>query len=278
MLCAGRAPAEPALWSVRDADSTIYLFGTAHAVRKDSPLEEPKIDAAMARSTELWLEIADDLGQNQEATAGIMRRLGFDPARPLVAIAAAGAPCPARQGGRTLWGERAQLEPMRPWLAAMTIGTLPLAKAGLDTTQALTRRCARWRSRRRMRCAGSRRIEQQLRFLADMSEAEQVAFLAERRSTRSTRATDQIACHLAAWRDGDVKTLGRIVVEDLKKESRSLYRRLTVDRNVAWAARSEARWQARARLRRGRAWRTPGRAPTACRRNCASLACAQCAT
>jgi uncharacterized protein YbaP (TraB family) len=236
MLCAGRAPAEPALWSVRDADSTIYLFGTAHAVRKDSRWRSPKIDAAMARSTELWLEIADDLGQNQEATAGLMRRLGFDPARPLSRSLPPALHARLAKGVAPYGVSVAQLEPMRPWLAAMTIGILPIAKAGLDTTAGADRALREVAVAEKDVVRGFETVEQQLRFLADMSEAEQVAFLASALDSLD-EGTDQIAAISAAWEKGDVDTLGRIVVEDLKKEEPLVYRRLIVDRNVAWAAR-----------------------------------------
>jgi hypothetical protein len=42
------ARAEPAMWVVKDADSTVYLFGTVHLLKKDVVWNTPKVQAAMA--------------------------------------------------------------------------------------------------------------------------------------------------------------------------------------------------------------------------------------
>ena len=49
----------PALWVIRDTDSTIYLFGTFHALRPTTTWRTPAIEQALAASSELWLEIEE---------------------------------------------------------------------------------------------------------------------------------------------------------------------------------------------------------------------------
>ena len=58
----------PALWKVADADTTIYLFGTVHALPKDKPWLDDRIAHAFDSSDELVTEIdVGDLGSSAQA-------------------------------------------------------------------------------------------------------------------------------------------------------------------------------------------------------------------
>jgi uncharacterized protein YbaP (TraB family) len=59
VLAPAPVQAEPAMWVVKDADSTIYLFGTVHLLKKNVVWNTPKVQAAMADASELWLEALD---------------------------------------------------------------------------------------------------------------------------------------------------------------------------------------------------------------------------
>ena len=52
--------ARPALWQVSDADTTIYLFGTFHALPWQRGLAQPAINQVMAQSDGLVLETMID--------------------------------------------------------------------------------------------------------------------------------------------------------------------------------------------------------------------------
>ena len=58
-LFAVTARAEPAMWVIKDKDSTIYLIGTLHLLRHDMEWDAAKVKKTVGESTELWLEIAD---------------------------------------------------------------------------------------------------------------------------------------------------------------------------------------------------------------------------
>jgi hypothetical protein len=53
---AGAAPG-PALWQVADEDTTIYLFGTVHALPKDTQWFDGRVERAFAAADELVTEI-----------------------------------------------------------------------------------------------------------------------------------------------------------------------------------------------------------------------------
>src|SRR3982751_2372936 len=75
------AKAEPAMWVIKDADSTIYLIGTMHLLKHDAEWNGEKVKKTVHESTELWLEIADI--DNQAALAPLMAKFGLDPEHPL---------------------------------------------------------------------------------------------------------------------------------------------------------------------------------------------------
>lgn len=234
LLAAAPVAAEPALWSVSDHDSTIYLFGTAHAARPGAKWNTPKIGAAMRAATDLWLEIGEDLGGDPSAMAAIVRRYGIDPARPLsktlTPAQRARLAAVVQPYGMTM----AQLEPMRPWLAAVTLGTLPFVKAGLDPAAGADRTLRAVAVAEKDAIHGFETPEQQIRFLADFSEAEQIAFLDSAMKDAAEGPAELVALS-DAWEKGDVAKLSRLVIDEMRTGEPLLYRRLIVERNVAWA-------------------------------------------
>lgn len=56
LLAAGPALAAPAIWAVRDEDSTIYLMGSVHVVDAGLEWGTPLLDRIYAEADEIWLE------------------------------------------------------------------------------------------------------------------------------------------------------------------------------------------------------------------------------
>ena len=66
--------ARPALWVVRDHDTTIYLFGTVHVLRPEIQWLNGGIKAAFDRSEELVVEVVDP---PKDVMANAIMRLGI---------------------------------------------------------------------------------------------------------------------------------------------------------------------------------------------------------
>ena len=75
-------PAHPALWKLSDADTTIYLFGTIHVLRKDYQWRTPAINRAVRDARELVLEVADL--EDKDKTAKTFLGLAISPNLPPV--------------------------------------------------------------------------------------------------------------------------------------------------------------------------------------------------
>lgn len=236
-LIAFPAEAAPALWAARDGDSTVYLFGTAHAVRPDSRWRTPELDAALASSTALWLEV--QTGGGREAAAAVVQKLGLDRATPLEARLAPALKAKLDALLIQYGVPAARLSPMKPWLAGVTIAMLPLGKAGLDSkagADAVLRASAEAQGDR---IDGFDTPEAQVRYLADLPMGEQIAFL-ENAVDRAARGSDLPNKIADAWESGDVGAVDSILNSELKAKMPSLYRRLLVDRNRRYSERIEA--------------------------------------
>lgn len=237
LLFPAGAIAHPALWVVRDADTTIYLFGTVHLLPGNTPWHYPALDQALASSGALVVEITDDSPANITA---LVLRLGMDPAHPLSSLLSAGdyhrLERAARLAGLPGMGA---LDAMRPWLAALTIAMAPLAKAGLDPQQGVDHLL-----RDEMTGAGKpvralETAEEQIRFLADMPSALQLDML--RQTLHETDASKLEFKELVeAWDKGDVEAIAQLENGLMKRETPALYQRLLVTRNATWAGKIRA--------------------------------------
>ncbi|WP_158886089.1 TraB/GumN family protein [Rhodanobacter sp. L36] len=230
--------AKPALWVVKNANATVYLFGTVHLLPNDTHWRNPMLDKAITDSGTLYIELTDD---NQANMMALVMRYGIDTTHPLpsllphsemlqlnAAAEKAGVP-----------GGAQALSVMRPWLAALTLAAAPLLKAGLDPEQGVDKQLKVQMIAAGKNVLGLETAEQQIRFLAQLPQDMQLAFL------RSTlRDADKDAIELTqlidAWKNGDTATIARLEDEDLRQKEPMLYRRLIVERNQTWAGKIAA--------------------------------------
>ena len=238
LLLPAAAIAKPALWVTKDADTTIYLFGTVHLLPNDADWHDATLDRAVADSQALYIELTDDDQGNMMA---LVLRYGLDAAHPLssqldadeqqrlrTAATEAGVP-----------GGMQALNVMRPWLAALTLTTAPLLKAGLDPEHGVDKQLKAQMSAAGKPVFGLETAEQQMHFLADMPQEVQLDFL--RSAMRDAdKGPTQLTWLIDAWKSGDVATIARLEDEDMRQTAPELYQRLLVQRNEAWAAKIAA--------------------------------------
>lgn len=229
--------AKPALWVVKDADTTLYLFGTIHLLPKDADWRYPALDRALAQSDALVVEITDDNPANMTA---LVLRLGIDAAHPLSSLLSSGdfhrLDLAARKAG--LPGTTA-LNVMRPWLATLTLTLAPLTKAGLDPARGVDRQLRDMMAKAGKPVRALETAEEQIHFLADMPTRLQLDML---RQTvhEADHASVELQALLDAWQAGDDAAIARLENELMKRETPALYQRLLVQRNAVWAGRIKA--------------------------------------
>ena len=81
-VVAVEGPAQPAVWAVRDTDSTMYFYGAIHLRKAGASWAGPVAERALAESQDVWTEIEFDPAQDA-ALQGVVARYGFDASRTL---------------------------------------------------------------------------------------------------------------------------------------------------------------------------------------------------
>tara|TARA_R110002167_G_scaffold67405_6_gene190542 strand:- start:1172 stop:2146 length:975 start_codon:yes stop_codon:yes gene_type:complete len=232
-------PAEgkgPALWVVRDADSTIYLFGTVHVLRADTAWGSPTVDAAFDSASRLILEVTNP--DDQAAAMPLIQQYGISPQTPLSSLLTPEELAQLDTVARSMGMTAAQLDPMRPWLVALTIGVAPLVKAGYDP-QSGVELILRPRALAAGKAfSGLETIDEQLRILALLPEADQLSFLRSALDDYQDPAAE-LETMVAAWARGDVDTINEVMVKEMREEDPVIYDAMLTNRNINWAGQIE---------------------------------------
>ncbi len=218
----------PALWQVADEDTTIYLFGTVHALPKETQWFDGRVERAFNAADELVTEI--DLS---------------DAATSSQALAAAGM-LPEGQNLRELMTpeNRMQyeealvtlglpvegLDRMEPWLAAMTLSLLPLLRDGYQSESGVEMALGN-RAEGKKR-GGLESIEDQVELFDALPLEAQLAFL-DQTVEQVPEASTTLGAMVAEWLEGDAGQLAALLNAELTDPA--LYDRLLTQRNANWA-------------------------------------------
>jgi uncharacterized protein YbaP (TraB family) len=224
--------AEPAMWVIRDGDSTIYLIGTLHLLRHDTEWNSTRVKKTVAESKALWLEVANL--DDQAGTAPIIAKYGFDRERPLSTKLN-----PAQQAKLARAAERYNiplptLEPMQPWMVAVMFMAIPLQTAGYDPNSGVDRLLRAQAAKEGDKIFGFETIEQQVQFFGELPQKDQIALLEETLDD-AEKGMELLEKLAKAWLEGDNDTIGKFLVEEMKTKAPALYEKLLVQRNVRWS-------------------------------------------
>lgn len=225
----------PALWRIADADSEIWLFGTVHVLPPSLDWGSPRLDAAFDAADELVVETDPDAA----TTAALVARYGVADA-PLSTQLSPTANARLRRICAQLHIDPQSLETARPWLAALRLSFAyavahgQSAEAGVEAVLIP-----------RARAAGKpitflETPEQQIRTLADLSDADQIRFL-DAGLRQIEEEGDSLNELDAAWARGDVAALDALARTQLREAGEAPYAALITRRNTAWTAEIQRR-------------------------------------
>ena len=232
LVLAVAARAEPAMWVIRDRDSTIYLIGTLHLLRHETEWDSAKVKKTLTESSELWLEVADV--DDEASITPLVAQYGIDLENTLSSKLNATQKEKLTQVAATYGVPLASLEPLKPWVAVMMFSILPLQKAGYDPNAGIDRLLKAQAEMEGHKICGFETAEQQIRFFAELPESEQIAFLEETLGD-AEKGMAQLEKLATAWINGDNETIGNILVNEFKKEAPAVYEKFVVRRNIAWS-------------------------------------------
>ncbi|MEM1133686.1 MAG: TraB/GumN family protein [Pseudomonadota bacterium] len=221
---------DPALWVVKDKDTTIYLFGTVHILKPGLSWFDEAVKEAFDASDELVLEIvgADDPASQQKAMAmgtdevtGPFRekltpenKAAYETALGSLGIPAAG------------------LDQFEPWLASITLGVVPLLAKGYDVNSGAEKVLTAQAENDGKTLGQLETVEQQLGFFDDLPEENQIAML-----NAAVAAIPEIESFVdsmvTTWGSGDTEKLAALMNEGFS--DKLVYDALLTKRNANWA-------------------------------------------
>lgn len=227
----GAAPATPALWVIRDADTTIHLFGTIHALPRGLPWFRRHVVDALDAADQLVLEAL--VPEDPVATMGLSIRMGRSAtARPVLDRVP-----PDRRPALKAAIERLQpgdLSGFDTWYVALVLANLQTLKDGFDPATGVE---AVLSERARMRgtpIEGLETPEQQLGYFKALPEADQQQFLlATLDGMEGSKA--ELDATVADWLAGRKEEIAVRVNREFEA-SPMLKQMLLGDRHARWAA------------------------------------------
>lgn len=224
----------PALWQVADEDTTIYLFGTVHALPKDRNWFDGRIARAFAASDELVTEVdVSDVA----ASGQTMQSAGMLPAgQSLRELMTAEDRMEYEAALVTLGLPVEALDRLEPWLASVTLALLPVMQAGYDP-QSGVEMALSGRAGEKERGA-LETIEQQIALFDGMPRDAQLSFLDETVEALP-EAANTLDAMVAEWIEGDADGLAALMNAELTDPV--LRERLLTSRNANWAGWIEQR-------------------------------------
>ena len=224
--------AGPALWVVRDADSTLYLFGTVHVLRPTTAWGSPQVDAAFDSADQIWLEISNP--DDQAALMPLIQQYGISPDRPLSSLLTAEEMTALNALAAAAGMPAGQIDVFRPWFAGLVLSVAPSIRAGYDPLSGVEPVLKARAEAAGKPIRGLETIDKQVGILAGMTEADQLSFLRSLLESWED-ATVELDRMVEAWAAGDVERFEEIAVDEMQVEAPALYDALLVRRNTDWA-------------------------------------------
>jgi uncharacterized protein YbaP (TraB family) len=229
-LAAPVEKAVPALWKVTDRDTTIYLFGTIHALPAGIEWFGGPVQEAFDRSQELVTEITEtDPAQMQRL---VVAHAMLPQGQSLRGMLTPELKTSFEQELGTLGLPAQAFDGYEPWYAAIALSTLPLLQSGYDSKNGVEQALDS-----RARALGHphsalETAEYQIGLFDSLPLDAQKRYFAEVVDKLPT-VTDDLAKIVVAWRHGDAETLARLMNAD--EDDPALIEMLLTNRNKNWA-------------------------------------------
>lgn len=228
--------ARPALWRVRDRDTTIYLFGTIHALPANLHWHTAVLDRALGAADEIVMEVSP--GDLTSGAAQAMRTLGLGQDLPPILDRVP----PDRREKLSRLIARSGLPPrafdrMKTWTAAIALIAVGFQRMGLASERGIESSLASAAGDRP--ATGLETAREQLGYLDSLSEESQRALLVSATDDDS-QGREEFDAMLNAWSRGDVDGIARTFNTD-ETMTPELRRVLLTQRNARWAGWVERR-------------------------------------
>jgi len=239
ILVAAAAQAKSFGWKVTGKNGgTVYLIGSVHLLSSDFYPLQPPLEAAY-KDSDLLVEEVDMAELTDPASqVSLLGKAMLPSSSPLDKVISAETYQLLVKRATALGLPVEPFKLLKPWMAALTLVQTEWQQAGFDPQLGLDKHFYDQAKADGKATQGLETAEYQISRLDGMTMEQQEHLLAE-----SLRELDDEKANMKklveAWRTGDVASVEKIVLSDLKSEP-VLYQRLLVERNRNWLPKIEA--------------------------------------
>lgn len=230
--------ADPALWVVRDADTTIYLFGTVHLLRPGLSWFDEAVREAFDASDELKIEAI--LPTDPASIAPRFVAAGSYPAGTTLSSRMSPEQLSVYQAGLTRFGiPVAALDPYEPWFVSLQLTQGLYGAMGMSPDSGAEKTLTDAATAAGKRITAFETIDDQLGFFDGTPENEQIGGLLML-FQRASEMRGLVNRLLTSWTEGKPEETAVIMNEGMENSPETV-RILLTDRNRRWAETLRAR-------------------------------------
>jgi Uncharacterized protein conserved in bacteria len=228
-----QAASQPLLWKVEDQRSQVrlYLFGSLHyGDKKFYPLPDTVLNAYQA-SDALAVELDIDALKAEQIHITLQRYGYYSDGKNLPAAAGVQLWQKIKDISSSLGIDAQQLTPFQPWLAAMQLTSLQLARSNYQPSLGVDKYFLS-AARGKKNILELETLDEQMQLFSQLSESEQLEFLQITLKEHGT-TEDSLNTLAEAWYRGDEKTLDEAVFSAFHERplGKKLYQMIFVERN-----------------------------------------------
>jgi len=224
--------ADPAMWVVKDADTTIYLFGTFHGLDGKTEWFNDEVKTAFDASQEVVVEAI--LPEDQAAMQPLIIKYAVDASGKTLSSKLPAATKTKYEKAMATIGVPAQaFEPLEPWFVTMAITAVAGQKLGLKPEYGADMTITKAAKAAGKKVGELEGAEWQLSLFDKMPEDKQIVQL-DQTLGEVEKMGPQLKEMLGYWSNGDVEALAKMMNTGVE-ETPELYKMIFSDRNATWA-------------------------------------------
>lgn len=224
--------ADPAIWVVKDPDTTIYLFGTFHALDGKSDWFNEEVKTAFDQSSEVVLELPPM--EDKAALQPVIMKYALDASGKPLSEKLSPA---AKEKFAKVLGEMGApptaFDKFRPFFAALTVIMAGAQKIGMTGEQGAEAILTKAAKDGKKPISGLETVDYQMSLFANLSEADQIKMLEETLS-EIDKLGEMFGEMNKHWTSGDAEGMAKLM-NDMNDQSPAMYKTLLTDRNANWA-------------------------------------------
>ena len=222
---------DPALWVLRDADTTIYLFGTVHVLRPGLGWFNDNVKTAFDKSDTLVLEMLDP---SPVEAAAVMADLSIDKSGRTIRQKLSAKDLAAYEAAVAKLGlSHAALDPLDGWAVAVNLYYTGLLQKGYDLTSGVEVQLKAAATASKKPILGLETMRLQLSIFDALPENVQLDYV-----TMTAGSIDEIAPQtdrlVELWAAADTGGVATVMNEGF--DTLKLTEALLTRRNANWAA------------------------------------------